>query len=231
MPQRFRALFVPHGVLAPHEDGCIALWTEDEYAEESLRQHLRAKESPTAGHEVRRWFSMCSDFALDHQGRMIVPPGLRDHAQITTEVLFFGVFDRVELWSKHVWEARSCRSGASGRELCKCRRDVPGRNVPGHPQPLGRWAGWFNPLRQKPPSPLWGATVVPRCGWGAADDPGTAGGRRWGLRPFAGHGRRGRRTAGVNAGRRGSRRHGRRRGSCRRCACRLDIPSPCRPRP
>lgn len=114
VPPRFRSLFVPEGVLAPHEDGCIALWTTAEYAEESLRQHRRAKESPAAGHEVRRWFSMCSDFALDHQGRMILPPGLREHAQIGTEVLFFGVFDRVELWSKQVWEARERSFGSTG---------------------------------------------------------------------------------------------------------------------
>jgi MraZ protein len=114
VPPRFRALFVPQGVLAPHEDGCIALWTETEYAEESLRQHLRAKENTVVGHEVRRWFSMCSDFTLDHQGRMILPPGLRDHAQIGSEVLFFGVFDRVELWSKQVWESRELSFGSSG---------------------------------------------------------------------------------------------------------------------
>ncbi len=114
VPQRFRPLFVPEGVLAPHEDGCIALWTTTEYAEESLRQHVRAKESTTVGHEVRRWFSMCSDFSLDHQGRMIVPPGLRDYAELGTEVYFFGVFDRVELWSKQVWERREASFGSTG---------------------------------------------------------------------------------------------------------------------
>jgi len=114
VPQRFRSLFVHEGVLAPHEDGCVALWTTGEYSEESLRQHLRAKESPEVGHEVRRWFSMCSDFSLDQQGRMIVPPGLREYAQLTTEVLFFGVFDRVELWSKQVWEAREAAFGSTG---------------------------------------------------------------------------------------------------------------------
>jgi len=113
VPPRFRPLFDPEGVLAPHEDGCIALWTKEEYAEESRRQHLRAKQSAAVRHEVRRWFSMCSDFVLDQQGRILVPPGLREHAQIGTEVLFFGVFDRVELWSKQVWEARDLSFGST----------------------------------------------------------------------------------------------------------------------
>lgn len=114
VPQRFRSLFADEGVLAPHVAGCVALWTKSEYAEESLRQHLRSKQSPTVEHEVRRWFSMCSDFALDQQGRMMVPPGLREYAKLSTDVLFFGVFDRVELWSKERWDALEAASGSTG---------------------------------------------------------------------------------------------------------------------
>jgi len=51
---------------------------------------------------------------IDQQGRMIVPPGLRDYAQLGAEVFFFGVFDRVELWSKQVWERRDVSFGSTG---------------------------------------------------------------------------------------------------------------------
>jgi MraZ protein len=111
VPQRFRPLFAQDGVLAPHEDGCIALWTGVEYREESRRQYNRSKENPAAAHEVRRWFSMCSDFSLDQQGRITVPAVLREHARLDTEVLFFGVFDKVELWSKQVWDEREAAFG------------------------------------------------------------------------------------------------------------------------
>jgi MraZ protein len=57
---------------------------------------------------------MCSDFSLDQQGRMIVPSTLREYAKLTTDVLFFGVFDRVELWSKQMWEAREAAFGSTG---------------------------------------------------------------------------------------------------------------------
>ena len=114
VPQRFRSMFVPEGVLAPHADGCIALWTTAEYAEEIRRQNLRGTESPAHGHEFRRWCSMCSDFSLDQQGRMILPPALREYAKLASEVLFFGVFDRVELWSKQMWEAREAAFGSTG---------------------------------------------------------------------------------------------------------------------
>jgi MraZ protein len=113
VPQRFRGLFTPEGVLAPHGDGCIALWTTAEYDVEIRRGKLRGSESPAKEHEFRRWCSMCSDFTLDQQGRMIVPSALRDYAQLTTDVLFFGVYDRVELWSKEAWEARDAAFGST----------------------------------------------------------------------------------------------------------------------
>jgi MraZ protein len=114
VPQRFRPLFEPQGVLSPHEDGCIALWTTEEFTEEIRRQNLRGTESPAKAHEFRRWCSMSSDFVLDQQGRMIVPATLREYAKLSSDVLFFGVFDRVELWSKEMWDARETAFGSAG---------------------------------------------------------------------------------------------------------------------
>jgi len=114
LPSRFRSLFQPTGVLTPHEDGCIALWTEDEFADESQRQHAREQEGPAARDSVRRWFSKSTRFTLDQQGRIAIPLDLREHASIDQEVTFVGVYDRVELWSKRVWEERD--GGTSGSQ-------------------------------------------------------------------------------------------------------------------
>ena len=40
---------------------------------------------------------------LDTQGRFIIPQYLRKYAQITEEVVFIGVGNRVELWSQDRW--------------------------------------------------------------------------------------------------------------------------------
>lgn len=112
LPTRLRPSFDPSGYLAPHEDGCIALWTDEEFTMEATRQHAREAEGPTARHEVREWFSHVNRVQVDKQGRMPIPPDLRTHADIEQDVLVVGVHDRVELWSKRRWEERL--SGGAG---------------------------------------------------------------------------------------------------------------------
>lgn len=46
-------------------------------------------------------FSMCS---FDKQGRILVPPNLRKYSNLTDEAVIIGVLDRIEIWSKSIWE-------------------------------------------------------------------------------------------------------------------------------
>lgn len=113
LPARLRTFFDNCGYLAPHEDGCIALWTDAEFSAEALRQHGREPEGTEARHDVREWFSQVNRVQLDAQGRMAIAPDLRDHAALDQEVLFVGVHNRVELWSKRAWDSRRQQSRRS----------------------------------------------------------------------------------------------------------------------
>ncbi len=106
LPARLRGFFESSGYMAPHEDGCIALWTDAEFSAEAERQHAREVEGQEARNEVREWFSHVSRVELDSQGRMAIPPDLRLHAELENDVLFVGVHDCVELWSRRRWDTR-----------------------------------------------------------------------------------------------------------------------------
>ena len=41
---------------------------------------------------------------MDNQGRVIIMKYLRDYAQISKEIMVIGVLDRIEVWSKDVWQ-------------------------------------------------------------------------------------------------------------------------------
>jgi len=41
---------------------------------------------------------------MDNQGRVIIMKYLRDYAQINKEIMVIGVLDRIEIWSKDVWQ-------------------------------------------------------------------------------------------------------------------------------
>jgi MraZ protein len=114
LPARLRATFENAGYLAPHEDGCIALWTDAEFGAEADRQHAREADGQGARHEVREWFSHVTRVQMDAQGRMPIPPDLRSHADLEQDVVIVGVHDRVELWSRPRWDDRIPATAGAG---------------------------------------------------------------------------------------------------------------------
>ncbi|MCO5183518.1 MAG: division/cell wall cluster transcriptional repressor MraZ [Anaerolineae bacterium] len=70
----------------------------------------RIQEKPVADKLMRefrrRVFSGATDLSPDRQGRIIVPPFLREFAGIDGEAVVVGMFDYLELWSVERWEAQ-----------------------------------------------------------------------------------------------------------------------------
>lgn len=54
---------------------------------------------------VRQFCASASVCNLDRQGRLLIPPKLRQYADINGEVLVIGVAKKLELWSPSRWEA------------------------------------------------------------------------------------------------------------------------------
>ncbi|MDL2225574.1 division/cell wall cluster transcriptional repressor MraZ [Eubacteriales bacterium OttesenSCG-928-M02] len=53
-----------------------------------------------------RWFvSNAFLCELDAQGRILVPPSLRDYAKLEKEVVITGHINRAEIWSASAWDA------------------------------------------------------------------------------------------------------------------------------
>lgn len=47
-----------------------------------------------------------SEVSLDRQGRILVPPMLREYAELRNQVVFAGLGSTVELWDRGRWEAQ-----------------------------------------------------------------------------------------------------------------------------
>ncbi len=41
---------------------------------------------------------------LDKQGRLVIPPTLRDYAGLKKEIVFVGMTKRIEIWAKDKWQ-------------------------------------------------------------------------------------------------------------------------------
>ncbi len=113
LPAKLRVHFAQPGYLAPHLEGCLALWTVEEFEQEVEDRLVQAGGDVASRNAVRDWSSAVFEAEIDRQGRMPVPPHLRAYAHLEQEVVIVGMINRVELWSPRSWSEKDL-AGHSG---------------------------------------------------------------------------------------------------------------------
>lgn len=104
LPSRFRPAFQTEGgYLTPYLEGCLALWTREEFERQSDLRRREAAAGRAARNALRVWSSGCHFVEVDGQGRVAVPQRLREFAALDGDVLVTGAIDRVEIWNVDNW--------------------------------------------------------------------------------------------------------------------------------
>jgi MraZ protein len=71
----------------------------------------RLKEAPVtskaARDYVRMFFAGASDETPDKQGRITIPPMLREYASLSKECIVIGAMNRIEIWDAASWQTYS----------------------------------------------------------------------------------------------------------------------------
>jgi len=106
LPAKFRPQFERGGYLTQHSEGCLALWTPDEFERQMEGMQERATSGRADRNRARLWASSSAEVEIDRQGRMAIPAHLRTFAGLDTDVLVHGAIDRVELWNPSAWTER-----------------------------------------------------------------------------------------------------------------------------
>lgn len=101
LPPRFRRVLGDQVIVTRGIDPCIAVYSPAEWAkvEEALKRLSTSKRDVT-----RFLLAGAVDLDLDRQGRITLPPHLRQHAGIEREVVVVGLISRVEIWSRATWQ-------------------------------------------------------------------------------------------------------------------------------
>ena len=55
---------------------------------------------------VHAFLSTANDVDIDGQGRVRIPPGLRDLAGLQKDVVVNSMLNRIEIWDRETWEQR-----------------------------------------------------------------------------------------------------------------------------
>ncbi len=56
---------------------------------------------------LRQFVSGFSECSFDKQGRILIPPSLREFSGLNNEAAIIGVIDRIEIWNKDSWNSYS----------------------------------------------------------------------------------------------------------------------------
>ena len=99
-------------------------WTEADY-EASVESRMEemdpfATEVQDFAHSI---MASAQDMEVDRQGRIRIPPSLRDAAGLDRECVVFVVLGHIEIWDKVTWEKRA----ENARARQQARRGMPGR--------------------------------------------------------------------------------------------------------
>jgi MraZ protein len=91
-------------VLNKGVDGCIDAYPLPSWNEATNQfQSLPIVRNEKSRRMSRILFSSAFNLELDEQGRIMLPPALRQHAAIKDTLVITGVSNYLEIWSKESW--------------------------------------------------------------------------------------------------------------------------------
>ena len=104
IPSKFRDTLGDEFVVTKGLEGCLFVF--EKYDFETFMDKLNEKSDLEAKvRKIKRFFiSGAQEMEPDKQGRMLVPPDLREYAGLEKEVVFAGVGGHIEIWDKAKWE-------------------------------------------------------------------------------------------------------------------------------
>lgn len=104
VPARFREALAEGLVLTRGFDRCLQAFPQPIWDELARRVSASSLGSEEARHLRRLLFSGASEVELDRQGRIVVPPNLRDYAGLTERVIVAGLNTYFEIWAYDRWQ-------------------------------------------------------------------------------------------------------------------------------
>jgi MraZ protein len=105
LPAKFREALAPGLVLTKGQERSIVVWPAAEFAAYAERLNEASRCDAKVRAYLRVLFSGAFDEQPDKQGRINIPPALRDYAGLDRDVIVVGNNSTVEIWDAGAWES------------------------------------------------------------------------------------------------------------------------------
>ena len=105
LPAKYRGALAEGLVITKGQERCLYVWPVDEFARITEQMRTAPVTSKAARDYMRIFFAGASDEVPDGQGRITIPPALREYAGLTRDCVVIGASTRVEIWDATAWES------------------------------------------------------------------------------------------------------------------------------
>ncbi|WP_130864330.1 division/cell wall cluster transcriptional repressor MraZ [Bacilliculturomica massiliensis] len=105
VPSKFRDELGYKCVLTKGLDECLYIYPMEQWMKLQEKLATLPLSDAKARSFVRYFYASAVESEVDKQGRLTIPPGLRTYAHIDKELVTIGVLERVEIWSKQIYES------------------------------------------------------------------------------------------------------------------------------
>lgn len=104
VPAKFRESLGKEFVVTKGLDKCLFVYPLSEW--QIIEEKFRSANTTTANARkfARFFFAGACNVEIDKQGRILLPNQLREFANLSKDIVTVGVLNRVEIWSKELWE-------------------------------------------------------------------------------------------------------------------------------
>ena len=111
IPARFRDVlreqYNSEELIVTHWDGCLRVYPVVEWEEVEEKLLTPGNGSPDFDRFVRWLIAGVNECPVDKQGRILVPPALRNEMGIGKDVAVIGMLKHFEIWDTQAWNAES----------------------------------------------------------------------------------------------------------------------------
>lgn len=107
LPAKFREEMSEGLVVTRGQERCLYVWPSAEFRTFTEQLRNAPVTNKRARDFMRMLFAGASAEVADKQGRVTLPPVLRQYAGLQRECVVIGAFNRVEIWDADSWSAYS----------------------------------------------------------------------------------------------------------------------------
>jgi len=107
LPAKFRDELSEGLVVTRGQERCLNVWSMQDFSTVTDRLKDTPITSKTSRDYVRMLFAGASNETPDKQGRITVPPMLREYASLAKDCVVIGAMNRIEIWDATAWQTYS----------------------------------------------------------------------------------------------------------------------------